>query len=74
MALSKANILTQVNKRTARSETDIDSLLKAILLDLTIDFPFLKGEFYRSTIAGQPDYGVGDTFRNVALVKVSPTQ
>jgi len=70
MALSKANILTQVNKRTARSETDIDSLLKAILLDLTIDFPFLKGEFYRSTIAGQPDYGVGDTFRNVTSAKI----
>jgi len=70
MSLSKAAILVEVNNRTGRSETDIDSILKAVLLDLTIDFPFLKGEFYRSTIAGTPDYGVGDTIRNVELVKI----
>jgi len=70
MSISKTTILTEVNSRTARAETDIDSILKAVLLDLTIDFPFLKGEFYRSTIAGTPDYGVGDTIRNVELVKI----
>jgi len=70
MALSKGNIMTEVNKRTARAETDIDSILKAVLLDLTTDFPFLKGEFFRSTVVGQPDYGVGDTFRNITLVKI----
>lgn len=70
MSLSKANILTEVNKRTGRAETDIDSILKAVLLDLTIDFPFLIGEFYTSTIKGQPDYSLEDTYRKVSLVKV----
>lgn len=70
MAITKTTILTQVNKRTGRAETDIDSLLKAVLLDLTIDFPFLIGEFYRSTIKGQPDYTLEDTHRKVSLVKI----
>lgn len=70
MPLSKENILTEVNKRTARVETDIDSILKAVLLDLTIDFPFLKGEFTTPTEAGQPDYSLGDIHRKVTLVKI----
>lgn len=71
MSISKQNILAEVIIRTARTDlTNIDSILKAVLLDLTIDFPFLKGEFYRSTVAGTADYGVGDTLRNVALVKI----
>jgi len=70
MSISKSTILAELNKRTGRAETNIDSLLKAILLDLTIDFPFLRGEFYRSTEAGTPDYGVGDTLRKVTAVKI----
>lgn len=70
MALSKETILAEVNKRTGRAETDIDSLLKAVLLDLTIDFPFLKGEFTTPTEAGQPDYSLDDIHRKVSLVKI----
>jgi len=70
MSISKSTILAELNKRTGRAETNIDSLLKAILLDLTIDFPFLRGEFYRSTDPGTPDYGVGDTLRKVTAVKI----
>jgi len=60
MAISKANILSEVNSRTGRAETSIDSLIKAILLDLTIDFPFLKREVYTSTVAGQASYIIDD--------------
>jgi len=71
MALSKETILTEVNKRTGRKETNIDSLLRAVLLDLTIDFPFLKGEFTTPTEAAQPDYTLDDIHRKVSLVKIN---
>lgn len=70
MPISKASILAEVNSRTARLETNIDSLLKAVLLDLTIDFPFLKGEFTASTIKGQPDYTLSNIQRIVTVVKI----
>lgn len=78
MAITKENILTQVNSRTARAETDIDSLIRAVLLDLTIDFPFLQGEFTTDTIAGQHNYTLGEVtingktifLRKVTKVKV----
>lgn len=78
MAILKASILTQVNSRTGRGATDIDSLLKAVLLDLTIGFPFLKGEFTAPTVAGQHNYTLGEVtvngktifIRNVTKVKV----
>ena len=78
MAITKEDILTQVNSRTARRETDIDSLIRAVLLDLTIDFPFMQGEFTTDTIAGQHNYTLGEVtingktifIRKVTKVKV----
>ena len=71
MAISKSKIIEEVNSRTARKETNIDSLLKAVLLDLTIDFPFLKGEFSTTTIKGQADYTLSDTQRIPTMVKIN---
>ena len=71
MALSKTTILAEVNKRTARAETDIDSILKAVLMDLTIDFPFLKKKHTAiSTANGTPNYSLDDTWRRIDLIKV----
>lgn len=72
MAILKLNILTEVNKRTARAETDIDSILKAVLMDLTIDFPFLKKKHTDiSTVKGTPNYSLDDTWRKIELIKIN---
>jgi len=82
MAISKDNILSEVNSRTGRAESSIDNLIKAILLDLTIDFPFLKREVYTGTVAGQADYAIdeftGDNiteyFRTVLFGKIDDNE
>ena len=42
MAITKASILTAVNSRTGRVETDIDTILSSILTDICLTGPFLK--------------------------------
>lgn len=73
MAILKADILSEVNKRCERAETDIDSILKAVLRDLTITFPFLHVEAETSTQAGKANYNLEDfpeNIRKVDIVKI----
>lgn len=72
MTITKAEILTEVNSRTARQETNIDSQIKAVLLDLTIDFPFIKNRLDMNTTKDDPDYPLpSEVYRNVEIVALA---
>ncbi|HDP36857.1 MAG TPA: hypothetical protein ENN27_03165 [Candidatus Atribacteria bacterium] len=59
MSITKSAILSEVNKRTARAETNIDSQIKAVLLDICLTIPILHSEYTTQTIIGQKEYGLG---------------
>ncbi len=71
MAISKSTILTEVNNRTARSETDIDTILRAVLLDLTLDIPALKETAYTTTTAGQAEYSLSSFPEDIRSIEVA---
>ncbi len=71
MAITKANILAEVNKRTGRAETDIDSQIRAVLLDISLDVPVIKSEVSKLTIVGTPSYSLAsDNLRKVDAVTI----
>ena len=79
--MTKSEILTEVNARTSRSETNIDTILEAVILDFQTIIPVVFAQYTTSSVSGQANYSVADlpagdiisvkTGTNSPLIKIS---
>jgi len=71
MSITKAKILTAVNKRLARNETDIDQELKAVLEDVALVIPVFNSTYEATTVASQRSYPLDDLpVRDIISVQI----
>lgn len=73
MAITKAEILTALNSKLNRSETDIDGDIREALYDISRDYNFLEKEDSSiSTVDGTPNYDLpnSDQVKNIKNVVV----
>lgn len=74
MTITKANILTELNSRLIRVETDIDKHIKAALYDITTRFPFIYKTDTFGTTDGVAGYNLVQSttqdFRSALVVKI----
>jgi hypothetical protein len=70
MAITKAKILTAVNKRLNRKETDIDQELKAILEDVALVIPVFNSTYETVTVASQRSYPLDLPVRDIISVQI----
>ncbi|MGE4357514.1 MAG: hypothetical protein AB7E08_03035 [Candidatus Omnitrophota bacterium] len=71
MSILKANILAEVNNRTGRAETNIDSQIKAVLLDILLTIPALHAEYTTQTEAGQKEYDLSGIVNLGEIISVN---
>lgn len=75
MAITKASLKTVVAKRTARAEAEItDDLIRAVLLDLTLEIPALRIEAITEIVKGQKNVNLNtfpEKFRTIDVVKIN---
>lgn len=69
MAITKSDILAEVNNRTARNETTIDLELQSVLYDITVSGDFLKTSSTITFAAGVTVADMPTGFRTLLGIK-----
>ena len=73
MTITKAEILTALNLRLNREETDVDTYIRATVYDISVQYNFLEKEDSSiSTVDGTPNYDLpnSDQVKNIKNVVV----